>query len=140
MTDNYEKINRFKVVPCIIDGDFKLSESIAILRYLDETQRGSDSLYPKDAKQRARIDEYLEWQHLNTRAGCSGFFREQFILPLLTGKPSDENQLNWIKKMRDGALKKIETVWLTDSAFIAGDKLTAADLFAATEIEQISKD
>lgn len=33
LTEDYKRdINRFQRVPCIIDGDFKLAESVAILR------------------------------------------------------------------------------------------------------------
>lgn len=32
-TDEYKKINRFQKVPAIVDGDFHLSESVAIVRY-----------------------------------------------------------------------------------------------------------
>ncbi|XP_075168359.1 glutathione S-transferase theta-1-like [Haematobia irritans] len=30
-TKEFEKINRFQKLPCIVDGDFHLSESVAIL-------------------------------------------------------------------------------------------------------------
>jgi len=137
LSDTFEKINRFKVVPCIIDGDFKLSESIAIVRYLDATYATPNDLYPRDVKQRARVDEYLEWQHLNIRAGCAGFIRYQFLEPYWTGKPPDEHHLAWAKSLRDSSLQKIENLWLEDNKFIAGgDNVTIADLFAAAEIEQ----
>lgn len=32
MTDEYKKINRFQKVPAIVDGDFHLAETIAIVR------------------------------------------------------------------------------------------------------------
>lgn len=66
LTDEYQNINRFKKIPCIVDGDFKLAESIAIYRYLASVYKVDDQWYPKDAKKRARVDEYLEWQHVST--------------------------------------------------------------------------
>lgn len=65
LTDDYQNINRFKRIPCIVDGDFKLAESIAIYRYLASVCNVEDHWYPKDAKKRARVDEYLEWQHVS---------------------------------------------------------------------------
>lgn len=41
--------------------------SIAIIRYLAKEKNIPDKWYPKDSKKQARVDEYLEWQHNNTR-------------------------------------------------------------------------
>lgn len=49
--------------------------SVAILRYLSSENEIPDHLYPKDIKARARVDEYLEWQHNNIRTYCSLYFR-----------------------------------------------------------------
>lgn len=126
-------------MPCITDGDFKLSESVAILRYLDALFPIPEQFYPKDAQERARIDEYLEWQHLNTRMGCANAFRIQVIHPLLTGKPPNPAELKAATKYRERILQDIEEIWLAKNKYIVGDKLTVADLFAACEIEQTSK-
>lgn len=139
LSDGFKEINRFKKLPCITDDDFKLSESVAILRYLDTKYSIPEELYPNDPKQRARIDEYLEWQHLNTRLGCANAFRIQVIQPLLTGKAPNPNVLKPIIALREQALQSIEDIWLADNNYIVGDKLTVADLFAACEIEQTSK-
>ena len=45
------------------DGDFRLTESAAILRYLAE-KTGSPA-YPKDLKQRARVNELMDWFNSN---------------------------------------------------------------------------
>lgn len=68
LTDEYEKnVNRFKKIPAIVDNDFKLSESIAIYRYLASEHKIADNWYPKDTKKRAKVDEYLEWQHVSLK-------------------------------------------------------------------------
>ncbi|XP_069703060.1 uncharacterized protein [Periplaneta americana] len=69
----YEKLNPFKKVPIIDDNGFILRESVGILRYLCRERNVPDHWYPKDSKQQARVDEYLEWQHLDTRASCAMF-------------------------------------------------------------------
>ncbi|KAG5684922.1 hypothetical protein PVAND_014130 [Polypedilum vanderplanki] len=61
---NFKAVNRFQKVPCIVDGDFQLSESVAIFRYLIETRNGvAENWYPKELKTRALVDEFLEYQH-----------------------------------------------------------------------------
>lgn len=54
--------------------------SIAILRYLAREKNLPDFWYPKDSKQQARVDEYLEWQHNNTRAFCASYFMLKVIV------------------------------------------------------------
>lgn len=67
-------------MPCIYDHeeDFKLSESVAIFRYLMEKYPNvAEEWYPNDFKKRALIDEYLEWQHNNTRLFGAMYFRSK---------------------------------------------------------------
>ena len=54
----YKKINPNQKVPAITDGDFCLSESHAIAKYLCY-KKGETSLYPSDPATRAKIDEAL---------------------------------------------------------------------------------
>lgn len=55
----YLTINPSGQVPTLEDGDFRLTESSAILKYLAE-KKGS-AAYPADLKQRARINEMMDW-------------------------------------------------------------------------------
>lgn len=109
-------------------------------RYLSEKGLFSTELYPKDLKNRARVDEFLEWQHLNVRAGCAFYFLRCWLLPIngLAHMPSQEGIDKLVKEMEQ-SLKLMEKIWLKDSHFVTGNKLTIADLFGACEIEQTSK-
>jgi glutathione S-transferase len=53
-------------IPVLIDGDFVLWESNAIIRYLCNLH--GRSLYPFEARARARVDQWIDWQatELNT--------------------------------------------------------------------------
>jgi glutathione S-transferase len=55
----YLAINPSGQVPMLEDGDFRLTESSAILKYLAE-QCGSRA-YPSGAKQRAHVNEMMDW-------------------------------------------------------------------------------
>ena len=63
----YTQINPNNLVPMIEDGDLRLTESSAILKYLAD-KIGSPA-YPKDLKERAKVNEIMDW--LNTN-----FYRE----------------------------------------------------------------
>ena len=52
----------FGSIPALVDGDLRLGESNAILRYL-AAREDRDDLYPADLRQRARVDQALDaWQ------------------------------------------------------------------------------
>lgn len=133
-------VNRFQKVPCIVDGDFKLSESVAIFRYLMQTKKEhfDEHWYPSDLKTRALIDEYLEWQHNNTRLGCAMYFQSKFLIPKLSGEPVNENKLKAFQKQMEGALSSLENIWLesSDKKFLATKEISFADILAACELEQ----
>ena len=60
----YTAVNPNNLVPMIEDGDrTKLTESSAILKYLAD-KIGSPA-YPKDLKQRAKVNEMMDWLNTN---------------------------------------------------------------------------
>lgn len=63
----YSEINPNCLVPALQDGDFVMSESSAILKYLAE--KAGHPAYPRDLRQRARVNELMDW--FNT-----GFYRD----------------------------------------------------------------
>ncbi|XP_058444860.1 glutathione S-transferase theta-2-like [Malaya genurostris] len=133
-----ESISRFGKVPCIVHGDFKLAENIAIFRYLDrEFGFGEQNWYPKDRVIRARVDEYLEWQHANLRAQCTLYFMYVWLGPLKGMDVDPDKSL----RLRDNMIKclhQFEIEWLEEGRkpFLTGQDMTYADLLAACEIEQ----
>ena len=125
-----------------MDNDFKLSESIAIFRYLSEKNNIDNSLYPTNLQDRARVDEYLEWQHMNTRMTCSYYYILKYLKPRTIGKsPDDDRIVASAQKQMEDTLNIIEKQWLSDDkqTFIGGLKdVSMADLLAACELEQPS--
>lgn len=57
----FVKLNPNATIPVIMDGDFVLWQSNSILRYLANAYVGQN-LYPTDAKPRAIIDQWIDWQ------------------------------------------------------------------------------
>ena len=55
----FTAINSNNAVPVLEDGDFRLTESSAILKYLAD-KVGSPA-YPKDLRARARVNEAMDW-------------------------------------------------------------------------------
>ena len=60
-TPEFLALNPNAMVPVIQDGDFTLWESNTIIRYL-ATRFGEAALYPAEARARAGVDQWIDWQ------------------------------------------------------------------------------
>ena len=60
-TPQFLALNPCAMVPVIQDDDFSLWESNTIIRYL-ATRYGGSALYPAEARARAQVDQWIDWQ------------------------------------------------------------------------------
>lgn len=128
MREPYASLNPNKMVPMLEDGDFRLTESSAILKYLAD--KIDSPAYPKDLKQRARVNEVMDWFNAN-------LYRDYgygLIYPQLFPhhkRRSDEAQTAtvawaqerckaWLQVLNDHVLGPGKT-------YLCGDQITIAD-------------
>jgi len=135
-TDEYAKQHYFQAVPCIDDDGFKLTESVAILKYLLATRQVPDHWYPTDAKARARVDQFLSWQHTGIRKGGVGVFVNSIFVPMRTGQPINYAELKGKADDLENALNQMENYFLKDHDYVAGKEISIADLLAICEVMQ----
>jgi glutathione S-transferase len=130
-SDAYKKLSPSSLIPVLEDGDFVLSESSAILKYLAD--KVSSPEYPKDLKKRARVNERMDW--INTQ-----FYRDygyNLIYPQLFPhhkRHSDEAHSGTIKWGAQNTAKWLQILdkdIIGSHKYIAGDELTIADHFAS---------
>ena len=62
MSAQYLAINPNHQIPTLVDGDTRLHESNAILRYLCVKHALTD-WYPDDLPARAAVEQWLDWLH-----------------------------------------------------------------------------
>ncbi len=131
MQDTFKKLNANAMVPVLEDGEFVLTESSAILKYLAD-KVGSPA-YPKDLKQRARVNERMDWVNVN-------FYRDygyNLIYPQIFPhhkRPSDTTQtetVQWGKTNTERWLEVLDKSIIGSQKFLCGDEITIADHFAA---------
>ncbi|KAG5684923.1 hypothetical protein PVAND_014131 [Polypedilum vanderplanki] len=139
LTNEFKAVNRFQKVPCIVDNGFKLSESVAIFRYLMQSNPNiSENWYPKDAKSRALVDEFLEYQHIGVRYPCAIYFQTKWLLPTFSGKPPNEKKVREYENLMIKSLDTFENIWLASDQkeFLATKEISFADILACCELEQ----
>ena len=80
----YLAINPNASVPALVDGDFVLWESNAILQYAAD-KAGNEDAYPRDLQTRADINRWLLWESSSWFPSCYVFLVENCVKPLLGG-------------------------------------------------------
>lgn len=127
----FQAINPFGRVPAIKDGDFCLSESQAIARYL--SAKAGYKLYAEEVEVRAKIDEWMDFilNHIRTPMGRVQFNRT--IAPMM-GQEPDEKSIAFGEHVLASNLPHIEAV-LSQQDYLCGDALTLADISLVATLE-----
>ncbi|NP_001037183.1 glutathione S-transferase delta 1 [Bombyx mori] len=128
MTPEYLKMNPQHTIPTMDDNGFILWESRAIQTYLVNAYGKDDSLYPKNPRQRAIID-----QRLNFDLGTLYLRYLNLYTPILfRGEAYDQEKADKF----DEALGWLNT-FLDGRPFVAGENMTVADITIVVTITNI---
>ncbi|XP_015260699.1 PREDICTED: glutathione S-transferase theta-1-like, partial [Cyprinodon variegatus] len=108
--------------------------SIAILQYLAQKCSVADHWFPADLQQRARVSEYLSWQHLNLRLHCSKVTMLRGMYPFVMGSEVPKEKMDAAMEDMKQSLDLLEEKFLQNKQFIIGSKISLADLVAIVEM------
>lgn len=135
-TEEFAKVNPLRRVPALRDGDFCMGDSIAMMQYMAEKFQTPDHWYPKDLQKRARVNEYLGWQHLGIRMHGSKILYLKLIAPIVFNLEVPEDKMAVALEDLNTSLDQIEKNFIKDEGFIGGDQISIADLLAIAEVMQ----
>ncbi|AJC21033.1 glutathione S-transferase family protein [Pandoraea pulmonicola] len=128
----FAALNPNRMVPVIDDDGFVMWESNSILRYL-VTSRERTDLYPVAPRERARIDQWIDWQASDLNAAWRYPFKS---LVRHTPGYDDADKLaaevhGWTEFMRvlDAQLQATQ-------AFVCGDTFTLADIVIGLSVHR----
>ena len=138
-TADYLALNPAGRTPTLVDGDFVLSESNAIMQYL--AGRSANALWPNDARARADIIRWQSWQLAHwSKEGCEPLIFQRLVKKLLNLGPPDAaivakgtEAFNREARLLDAHLGKHS--YLVGNAVTLADFAVAAPLFYAKEAE-----
>lgn len=135
-TEEFKSQFPLRTVPSMSHLGLNLSESHAILVYLCENFEVNQNWYPKQSGPRAKVNEYLNWHHRNTREAFGVFLFNKFMGPAIYKKPIDQKKLENCLITQKKVLNYLDST--LKSNYIANTSSpTIADLSCYCEISQM---
>jgi glutathione S-transferase len=129
--DEYTAINPSRMVPTLVDGDFRLTESAAILRFLGTEFKAPE--YPTDTRKRAKVDEALDWFNTQFYRGFAYGLLYPQVFPNHK-RSTDEIQngvVSWGKDKAATWFGVLDKSIIGNHQYVCGDQITIADYFGA---------
>jgi glutathione S-transferase len=128
----YMQINPNHQVPTFIDGDIKIHESNAILRYLC-TKHGLTDWYPTELRERAAVEQWLDWNQCRLSPAVVGIVLNTVFLGAAGDRAAIERG-----KSRLLEVEPIIEAALSMQPYLAGTRPTIADLSLASSVFQLT--
>ncbi|KAL1122142.1 hypothetical protein AAG570_003547 [Ranatra chinensis] len=118
LSEEFLQLNPQHTIPVLVDDGFPIAESRSIMMYLADNYTENESLYPKDPKQRAIVNQRLFFDigTLFTR------FAECYHPVIWKGEGINENLVVKVEE----AFSILNT-FLEGHDWVAGDEMTIAD-------------
>lgn len=121
----------FGKMPGFRDGDFAISDSTAIITYL-EAKHPTPALIPAEPESRARTIWYEEFADTILIATMGKVFFNKVVSPMFLGRPGDLLAAETAEKTEFPPLVDYLESVIPPSGFLVDDRLTLADLAVAS--------
>lgn len=124
-TPEYLALNPQGAVPLLVDGDFVLSQNVAILEYLNALYPNARIFGNGDAKSIANVWHWLAYFNADVHKSFAPIFHvENFLSDANAQKALQENAHERIVKQMDYPNKA-----LANQDYLTGDQITIADVY-----------
>jgi glutathione S-transferase len=128
----YLELNANGAIPTLVDGDFVLSESRAIMQYL-AAKKPESGLLPKDEGARADVTRWQFWDSAHWSPALGTLTFQKFLKPMMGMGDPDlakvEEAYAGIKRFGAVLNKRLD-----GKKWVVGDAMTVADLTIASSL------
>lgn len=123
-TPEFLALNPNAMILVIQEGDFTLWESNTIIRYLASSYNGK-KLYPTEAKVRARVDQWIDWQASDLNKSWSYAF-----MSLVRQSPEHQNGHALARSCSDWSrhMQILDRQLDSTGAYVSGADFSLADI------------
>lgn len=123
---DYLAVNPNACVPYLVDGDFALGESSAILKYLAEIS--ASPAYPTEPRARARVNAAMDWFYTNFHEYyCLMAIYPNFGIPHGIDEVLAQGLIAYGEEHAHRWLKVLDEHMLGERPYVCGDQITLAD-------------
>ena len=131
-TPDYLAVNPTGRTPALVDGDFKLGESCAIMQYI--ASRKPNTLWPDNARARADIMRWQSWHlaHWGSQA-CQPLLYENLVKKLLNMGPPDAAAVAKANECFRAEATMLDA-HLAKQPYLVGKNITLADFSVASPL------
>ena len=129
---DFRAASPFKKMPALVDGDYSLADSSAIIHYL-EAKFPEPPLIPADPKLRGKTIWFDEFSDTILFACGAKIFFNRIVAPRFLNRPGDEAVAATAEQDElPPILDYLETVVPDGDGYLVGDGLTLADISVAS--------
>lgn len=126
----FQAASPFKKMPALIDGDYSLADSSAIIHYL-EAKFPEPELIPADPRERGRVIWFDEFADTLLFACGGKIFFNKIVAPRFLGREGDLSVAEAAEREELPPLLDYLEGAIPDSGYLVGDRLTLADISVA---------
>lgn len=129
-TPGFLAVNPNGAIPALVDGEFRLWESNAIMQYLC-SKRPENPLYPSDPRGQADVNRWLFWLNNHFGIACGKLTYEHLVKPMMgIGEPDPRSVEQGLEGFHRYAA--VLDSHLAGRRFLVGDQPTIADFAVAS--------
>ena len=135
---DFRAASPFGKMPALVDGDYSLADSTAIIHYLEAVQP-EPALIPADPKLLGKTIWYDEFAD-TILAGCGAkMFFNRVVAPRFMNRPGDQAAADKAEREElPPILDYLETVVPDGDGYLVGDGLTLADIAVASPFANLT--
>lgn len=133
-SEDYLKINPVGKIPAMSDGDFNMSEAVAISRYL--AARENSPLYGGGLQHQAKVDQWMDFVVQDIRMNVGRVHFNRVIGPML-GASVDPDAVKLGLKLLEKSLPHAEAQ-LELTPYLCGDDISLADIVLLASLEPVN--
>lgn len=137
-TPEFRRASPFGKMPALVDKDYVLADSSAIVHYL-EAKHPDPSLIPADAEARGRVIWFEEFADTILMSCLGKMFFNRVVAPVFMKRPGDLNVAEMAERNElPPLLAYLETIIPEDGGYLVGDRLTLADLAVVSPLANLA--